>query len=64
MLKMKLWFNRLLKNLRKKRNNLTKKGKGWWYYRLCWGAGGNHRDKLIPLQTKDNSVANMLGKKK
>jgi|TARA_B110001454_G_scaffold195390_1_gene197635 site-specific recombinase XerD len=48
---------------RKKRNNLTKKGKGWWYYRLCWGTGVNHREKTIPLKTKDKSVANRLGKK-
>ena len=48
----------------KKRNNLTKKGKGWWYYRLCWGTGGvNHKEKTIPLKTKDKSVANRLGKK-
>ena len=47
----------------KKRNNLTKKGKGWWYYRLCWGTGVNHREKTIPLKTKDKSVANRLGKK-
>ena len=47
----------------KKRNNLTKNGKGWWYYRLCWGTGVNHREKIIPLKTKDKSVANCLGKK-
>ena len=48
---------------RKKRNNLTCK-KGWWYYRLCWGTGGvNHKEKTIPLKTKDKSVANRLGKK-
>ena len=48
---------------RKKRNNLTCK-KGWWYYRLCWGTGGvDHKEKTIPLKTKDKSVANRLGKK-
>ena len=47
----------------KKRNNLTCK-KGWWYYRLCWGTGGvDHKEKTIPLKTKDKSVANRLGKK-
>ncbi len=47
---------------RKKRNNLTCK-KGWWYYRLCWGTGGvDHKEKTIPLKTKDKSVANRLGK--
>ena len=47
----------------KKRNNLTCKGKGWWYYRLCWGTGIDHNEKTIPLKTKDKSVANRLGKK-
>ena len=46
----------------KKRNNLTCK-KGWWYYRLCWGTGGvNHKEKTIPLKTKDKSLANKRGK--
>ena len=52
-----------IKKKYKKRNNLTCK-KGWWYYRLCWGTGGvNHKEKTIPLKTKDKSVANRLGKK-
>ena len=52
-----------IKKKYKKRNNLTCK-KGWWYYRLCWGTGGvDHKEKTIPLKTKDKSVANRLGKK-
>ena len=52
-----------IKKKYKKRNNLTCK-KGLWYYRLCWGTGGvDHKEKTIPLKTKDKSVANRLGKK-